>query len=259
MSDFGTRAYFLDAPMDLLSMRQTVGLAVDAMLRRTKISHVALNVSKLVKMRADRQLWDDVTGADIVGIDGMGIIWGARLLGVPATERVSGIDLMHQVLAECARKGFRPYFLGATQEVVDAAADAARKAYPGLEFAGLHHGYFRVDDAQPIIADINASKADCLFIGMPTPYKERFLAKYRQQIDAAFVMGVGGSFDVLSGKTARAPGWMQRSGLEWLFRTLQEPRRLIWRYAETNVRFLALLLQELLRAGARGALGRRAG
>jgi N-acetylglucosaminyldiphosphoundecaprenol N-acetyl-beta-D-mannosaminyltransferase len=237
---------FLDTPIDVLTMRETLDAAISAIATRKKITHVAINVAKLVRMRSEAQLRTDLTGADIIGIDGMGIVWGARLLGIAVPERVSGIDLMTGLLAECARQGFRPYFLGARPEVLAAAATAALRANPDLQIAGMHHGYFRRDEAQRLVAEINESKADCLFIGMPTPDKERFLAANRSALEVPFVMGVGGSFDVMAGKVSRAPQWAQQFGLEWLFRALQEPRRMFWRYAETNTRFVLLLMPELL-------------
>lgn len=240
------RMTFIDAPMDVLTKAETVSLALAAIRSSRKATHCALNVAKLVRMRSNATLRDDVSAADIVGIDGMGIVWGARLAGIPVPERVAGIDLMLSLLAECASRGYRPYFLGATPDIVSRAAAVACERYPALQFAGLHDGYFTLDDETSIVEAINASGASCLFVGMPTPRKERFLAAHRQVIDAPFVMGVGGSFDVLAGKVARAPAWMQRSGLEWAFRVAQEPRRMIGRYVSTNVMFMALMLREIL-------------
>lgn len=241
------RATFIDAPIDVLTREGTVSRVLDAIGRRGKVTHCALNVAKLVRMRSNATLRDDVCASDIVGIDGMGIVWGARLAGIPVPERVSGIDLMQALLSECASRGYRPYFLGATADVVQRAADVTCRLYPTLEFAGLHDGYFGAESESEIVAAINASRADCLFVGMPTPRKERFLAAHRRAIDAPFVMGVGGSFDVLAGKVARAPGWAQRAGLEWAFRAAQEPRRMIGRYLSTNTVFLGLMLRELAR------------
>lgn len=239
------RTIFIDAPMDVLTKAETVSLALDAIRSDCKVTHCALNVAKLVRMRSNATLRDDVCAADIVGIDGMGIVWGARLAGIPVPERVPGIDLMSSLLEECARHGYRPYFLGATPEVVQRAAAAARRSYPALEFAGLRDGYFTSGEEASVLQAINESRADCLFVGMPTPRKERFLAAHRQAIDVPFVMGVGGSFDVLAGKVSRAPAWVQRSGLEWAFRVAQEPRRMIGRYVSTNAMFLVLMLREL--------------
>lgn len=239
------RTIFMDAPMDVLTKAETISLALDAIRSGSKITHCALNVAKLVRMRSNAVLRDDVSAADIVGIDGMGIVWGARLAGIGIPERVPGIDLMLSLLQECAGYGYRPYFLGATPDVVHRAATAAQDRYPALELAGMHDGYFAPEDEASIVGAINASRAHCLFVGMPTPRKERFLAAHRDAIDAPFVMGVGGSFDVLAGKVARAPAWMQRSGLEWAFRVAQEPRRMIGRYVSTNAMFTALMLREL--------------
>jgi N-acetylglucosaminyldiphosphoundecaprenol N-acetyl-beta-D-mannosaminyltransferase len=241
------RSTFIDAPIDVLTRDETVSRVLDAIGRRGKVTHCAMNVAKLVRMRSNATLRDDVCASDIVGVDGMGIVWGARLAGIPIPERVSGIDLMQALLAECASRGYRPYFLGATAEVVQRAADVTSRLYPTLQFAGLHDGYFKAESEDEIVAAINESRADCLFVGMPTPRKERFLAAHRRAIDAPFVMGVGGSFDVLAGKVARAPTWAQRAGLEWAFRVAQEPRRMIGRYLSTNTVFLALMLRELAR------------
>lgn len=240
------RVDLFGCPVDVLSREETVGLITEAMRNRKRLHHVALNVAKLVNMRADAELADDVRASDLVGIDGMGILLALRLLGKPAVERVTGIDLMVAVIEECARRGFRPYLLGAQPEIVKAAAEKLKAAYPGLEIAGIRDGYFsRVEDAA-VVEEIRASRPDCLFVAMPTPRKERFLAAYRDVLDVPFVMGVGGSFDVIAGKVRRAPPVMQRNGLEWLYRTYQEPRRMWWRYTRTNALFAVMLTRALL-------------
>jgi N-acetylglucosaminyldiphosphoundecaprenol N-acetyl-beta-D-mannosaminyltransferase len=235
------RVIFLDLPVDIVSMDETVARIREAMRSRRNLQHVALNVAKLVGASSDPLLKSDIETADIVGIDGMGIVIGLRLAGFKDGQRVAGIDLMLQVLALCAAEGFRPYFLGATRAVVERAAAAARERFPGLAFAGIHDGYFGEEEEAGIVAAIRASRADCLFVGMPTPRKERFLARNRAALGVPFIMGVGGSFDVLSGHVRRAPLWMQRAGLEWLYRLLQEPRRMLWRYASTNAAYAWLL------------------
>jgi len=241
------RTQFLGYPIDILTMSETVDLAREAMRNRKRLQHVALNVAKFVTMRSDPLLAADVTGSDLVGIDGMGIVLAARILGVPVTERVAGIDLMREVLALCAKEGFRPFFLGARPDVVRSAADSIMAAYPGIGFAGVRDGYFRPDQEEEIVAEIRKSGADCLFIGMPTPQKERFLASYRDCLSVPFIMGVGGSFDILAGRVRRAPGFLQSAGLEWLYRVFQEPRRMWRRYLVTNTAFAAILLGEILR------------
>jgi N-acetylglucosaminyldiphosphoundecaprenol N-acetyl-beta-D-mannosaminyltransferase len=208
--------------------------------------HVAINVAKLVKARRDGELWRDIAGSDIIGVDGMGIVWAARALGIPVPERVAGVDLMERVLALCAEKGFRPYFLGARQEVLQGAVTASRRRWPGIEFAGYRNGYFTAAEEKQVVAAIQASGADCLFIGMSTPHKERFLYSYRDVLGVPFIMGVGGGLDVLAGHVRRAPAVMQKSGLEWLNRIYQEPGRMWWRYASTNAQFAGLVAKALL-------------
>jgi len=246
------RPEFLGAPLDLLTLDQTVAQAVEAMRSHKLAHHVAINVAKLVKMRSDPELRRDVVQSHIAGVDGMGVVWGARLVGIPVPERVAGIDLMHHVLAACAAQRFRPYFLGARQDVLDSAITVAQQRWPGIEFAGSRNGYFRAEDEPGIVESIRRSGADCLFIGMPTPRKERFLHQHRDRVGVPFVMGVGGSFDVLAGVVSRAPVSMQRMGLEWLHRTLQEPSRMWRRYLATNITFAGLLAAAIVARAVHG-------
>ncbi|CAH1669221.1 WecB/TagA/CpsF family glycosyltransferase [Hyphomicrobiales bacterium] len=251
------RTSFLGCPIDALSMAETVELARGAMRDRQRVQHVALNVAKFVNMRFDPVLAADVASSDIVGVDGMGIVWGARALGLPVASRVAGIDLLSELLAVCAREGFKPYFLGATPIVLQQAQERVRERYPAIRFAGSKDGYFNREDEVEVVKAIRSSGADCLFIGMPTPRKERFLAAHRDEIGASFIMGVGGSFDVLAGAVRRAPAGMQRFGLEWLYRIYQEPRRMWWRYARTNILFAGILTRAMIRQiwGARAKVG----
>jgi N-acetylglucosaminyldiphosphoundecaprenol N-acetyl-beta-D-mannosaminyltransferase len=241
------RVHFLGIPIDILTMAETADCAIKAMRTRERAQHVAINVAKLVKARSDKTLQNDLIRSDIVSVDGMGIILGLRLTGVKISERVPGIDLMERVLGLCAVEGFRPFFFGATARVVQIAADNVRQRFPDLQFAGLQDGFFTPEQELDIAKLICASGADCLFIGIPTPHKERFLNKYRDDLKVPFIMGVGGAFDVIAGKVTRAPMWMQMSGLEWIYRIYQEPRRMWWRYLSTNTIYLGLLLRVLYR------------
>jgi exopolysaccharide biosynthesis WecB/TagA/CpsF family protein len=240
------RARFLGCPVDVLTMAETVELVHEAMRGRQRLQHVALNVAKLVNMRRDPVLAADVISSDLVGIDGMGVVWAARCLGLPVKERVSGIDLLTEVLALCADGSFRPYFLGGTREVVQSAKDEVLKRYPTICFAGLRDGYFKREEEIEIVSEIRKSEADCLFIGMPTPRKERFLASHRDHLNVPFIMGVGGSFDILAGSVRRAPARMQAVGLEWLYRVYQEPRRMWWRYLKTNTLFAGIFVRAVI-------------
>jgi len=146
----------------------------------------------------------------------------------------------------CADEGFKPYFLGARPETSQQAARRVREKHSSIQFAGVRDGYFSADQEKQVVDDIRSSGADCLFIGMPTPRKERFLATYRDELNVPFIMGVGGSFDVLAGQIRRAPARMQQLGLEWFYRVYQEPGRMWWRYAKTNTFFAGILAQALV-------------
>jgi len=237
------RADLLGCSVDILTMAETVELARTSMRDRRRLQHVALNVAKFVNMRTDRVLQSDVMASDVIGIDGMGIVLALRLLGVPVKERVAGIDLFWEVLKVCARDGFRPFLLGATPEVLHGAAEVISAHHPSIRIAGLRDGYFRPEQEAEVVEQIINSKADCLFIAMPTPRKERFLAAYRDRLGVPFIMGVGGSLDVVAGYVRRAPPIVQSMGFEWLYRVYQEPRRMWWRYVNTNTLFAGILIR----------------
>jgi N-acetylglucosaminyldiphosphoundecaprenol N-acetyl-beta-D-mannosaminyltransferase len=239
------RCEIFNCPIDVLTKAETVAVVREAMQIRKPTMHVALNVAKLVNMRFDPILADDVKNGDLIGIDGMGIVLAARLLGIDAKERVAGIDLFEEVLATCATDGFRPFFLGATPEIIARAVAAVRDRYPTIEFAGYRDGYFKPNQENEVVEEIHNSGADCLFIGMPTPRKERFLASHRHNLGISFVMGVGGSFDVIAGHVDRAPAWVQNYGFEWLYRVYQEPRRMWWRYLRTNTIFAGMMIRAI--------------
>ena len=131
------RIDFLGCPVDVLTMSETVERARVAMRSRSRLQHVALNVAKFVNMRKDPVLRSDVMKSDVVGIDGMGIVLAARWLGAPVKERVAGIDLFREILAVCARDGFRPFLLGAAPEVLRQAADVITTQFPPIQIAGL--------------------------------------------------------------------------------------------------------------------------
>ena len=240
-------ASFLGVPLHLLTMEQTLAQVVLAMQQQRPLQHVALNVAKFVNLQHDAELRADVLGADIVGTDGMGILIAARMLRIAVPERVPGVDLMERLLVLCAEQGFRPYFLGASQDVLAKALAELGQRHPSLDIAGSHHGYFGQATELAVVEHIRASRPDCLFVGMPTPRKERFMAAHRSTLGVPFVMGVGGGIDIIAGHVRRAPAAWQRSGFEWLYRVLQEPQRMWWRYLRTNVLFAGILMRAIVR------------
>lgn len=235
------RRMFLETPMHVLTMSETLDLARQAMASKEPLHHTVVNVSKLVNMRANPVLAQDVSEADLINIDGAGVVWGARLFGVTVPERVAGVDIMESLFRICAESGFRPYLLGAEAHVLEAVEQRLMRDYPGFKIAGSRDGYFSPEEEEDVVLAINASGADCLFVAMPTPRKERFLYRYRLVLKPYFIMGVGGSFDVFGGKVHRAPKFVQQIGMEWLYRVMQEPGRLWRRYWDTNRAYAKLL------------------
>ena len=231
-----------DCPIAKLQLEDVSTLA-EAFIASQKPHYIAVvNVAKLMKMRDDEALRKSILTADIVGADGVPVVWASRLLGSPLPGRVNGTDLMLKLLEKGDQHGYRIFFFGAQAEVLERVLDVVRTNYPGVKIAGAQHGYFTEDEEWDIVRQIQTSQADILFIAFGTPKKELWVQKYLQAMGVPVVHGVGGSFDVLAGVMPRAPLWMQRGGLEWLFRLLQEPRRLWQRYLFTNTQFMALLL-----------------
>ena len=242
----------MNCPMDVATMDETVEIIRAAVAAERFTQHVVVNVAKLVNMRTDAQLRNSVETCDIINIDGMGVVIGARFLGHRVPERVAGVDLFHRLLSMSAVEGFPVFLLGATDDVVTATAKKVATLYPGLSIAGFHHGYFWENEAATVEM-IRASGARLLFVAITSPKKENFINRWKDQLGVSFVMGVGGTFDVVAGKVSRAPLWMQTYGLEWLYRVIQEPRRMWRRYLTTNSKFLALLVVEKFRQLSRTA------
>src|SRR3984893_8752292 len=177
-----------------------------------------VNAAKLVHIRREPTLRADVLSCDLILADGMPVVWASRLLGRPLPERVAGIDLMYQMLLRGNEKTYRVYCLGASEDVLAAAAARIISDYRHVRLVGRHHGYFTNQEEPGIVAAITDAKPDILLVGMSTPKKERFLARWSDQLNVPVCHGVGGSFDVLAGKVRRAPRAWQRLGLEWLYR-----------------------------------------
>jgi len=205
--------------------------------------HVVVNVAKVVNMQGDEELRRAVEACDIVNIDGMGVVFGARLLGFSVEERVAGIDLFERLLRLAEIQRYPVYFLGAKADVVQDVVRICEQRYPGLVVAGFYHGYFW-NEEERIVRAIGESGARLLFVAVPTPLKENFINRWRGSLGVDFVMGVGGSFDVFAGRVSRAPIWMQTLGLEWLYRLMQEPSRMWRRYATTNLKFVGMVARE---------------
>lgn len=243
-----SRVELLGCPLDPLTLEGTVAAVEEAISSGARIQHASVNAAKVVRARSDPVLRSALWHCDLVTPDGQPVVWAARLLGRPVPERVAGIDLMDALLAAAARAGYRVYLLGARPEVLAAAEAEIARRHPGVVVAGRRDGYFPREEEAAVAADVAAARPDLLFVALDTPRKELFLRRHRDVVRVPFAMGVGGAFDVLAGRRRRAPGWAQAAGLEWLFRLLQEPRRLLGRYAVGNTVFVGLVVRELLAA-----------
>lgn len=239
------RIRLFDTQADPWTMEQTVteiGRRID---KGIFTQHVVVNVAKIVSMRKDPELRESVEGCDIINIDGMGVVWGARLLGLGVPERVAGIDLFYNLLKLAEKKGYPVFFLGARPDVVKRAVSNVLRMHPDIKVAGFHHGYFW-DNEQEVVEEIRNSGARMLFVAITSPKKERFINRWKARLGVSLAMGVGGTFDILAGEAKRAPIWMQKAGLEWLYRLLQEPGRMWKRYLGTNAAFGWMLIKGLL-------------
>ena len=235
------RQEILGCAVDNLSMLETLDRVGVMIATGAPHQHVVINADKVVKAARDPELAAIIARCDLINADGMPVVWASHLLGQPLKERVTGIDLFFSLLERAEREGWRVYFLGAKEEIVTEVVRRAHQRHPGLPIAGARNGYWKPDEEQAVVDAIAVAKPDILFVAINSPRKEEFLAKYQRQMRVPFAMGVGGTFDVMAGLTRRAPVWIQRTGFEWFYRFLQEPRRMFRRYFIDDMGFFWLL------------------
>jgi len=208
-----------------------------------------INAAKVVTADRDEQLKRILSEADLVTADGMSVIWASRVLGSRLKERVTGIDLFKRLVRHAAHRGLSVYFLGSRESSVRGTVQLFSTKHPSLKIAGWRDGYFGSDENNSVCESIKDSGAELLFVALGSPKQEYWIASNVEQTGVGFALGVGGSFDHLSGFSRRAPMWMQRAGLEWLHRLMQEPRRLWRRYLIGNSRFVGLILRQRMAQG----------
>jgi len=239
---------FLGCPIDLYTSADLLTELNSKIVRRAG-AHVIhfVNGNKIAKAREDSAMRDILWRGDYVLADGQPLLPMARMLGIRIPERIDGIGLMNRLLTLADENQYRVYLLGARQDILEKCVSIIRQRYPNVRLAGSRNGYFQEADLPEIVAQINAVSPNILFIGIPSPTKEQFADQWKNDIHATIIQGVGGSFDVLAGLVPRAPLWMQRFGLEWFYRVLQEPRRMFWRYAKTNAQCLWIFAHALVK------------
>jgi N-acetylglucosaminyldiphosphoundecaprenol N-acetyl-beta-D-mannosaminyltransferase len=238
------RHEILGIPVDAVTYRTAVEKVAESVAARKKLWILAINPEKIMKALASASLRRLLLSADLFIPDGIGVLWAGRLLGTPFPERVTGADLLVALVKEASRKGWRVYLLGAAPGVAEQAAALWAGRYPGLKIVGVRYGFFTADEEERVVAEVAAAAPDLLFVAMGSPRQEEFIRNHGERLNVPVCMGVGGSFDVVSGKAKRAPEWMQKTGLEWSYRLLKEPRRIL-RMAALP-RFMLLILRKKL-------------
>lgn len=236
----GIRRRVFDLPLDLLTMEESVDRC-HALIAERGHWRADLNASIVLTALEDKKLREYLETSAISNADGQSMVWAGRMLGAPVYERVAGIDLFLQLIRHAPQRGDRVYLLGAKPEVVKAVADDFIGR--GVNVVGYRDGYWTQDDEPQVVKDIASANADLLFLAMPSPAKEHFVLRHKDSLGVGLAFGVGGSFDVISGRLKRAPRWVQNLGFEWCYRFVQEPRRLLKRYLVGNTRFVLLTLR----------------
>ena len=235
----------LNTSIHNLTMQETLQIVGHTISKEEQIHHVVVNAGKIVAMQSDLQLRQSVNESDLINADGQAVVWASRFLGKPLKERVAGIDLMVNLVEIAHQNRYKIFFFGAKAEIVKTVVEKYSNKYSSDIIAGYRNGYFKKEEEGDIAKEIAESGANILFVAISSPTKENFLYENKHLLkNVNFIMGVGGSFDVVSGKVKRAPLWMQNSGLEWFYRFAQEPKRMWKRYLVGNTKFIFLVLKE---------------
>ena len=216
----------LGVPVHALTMQESVEY-LEGRLQAGEQTFVVTANAEIIMMCQQDASYNKIISEDaqLVLPDGAGAVWAGRHLGYKVPERVAGFDLYCNLLAAAALKGYKSYFFGGAPGVAEAAKAKAEELYPGVQVVGCHNGYFTEAEVPEIIAALNASGADMLFVALGAPKQVKWLVEHREQLKPRILMGIGGSFDVLAGKMERAPKWMQEASLEWAFRLYKQPSR----------------------------------
>ena len=220
------QANILGIRVDAITMTEALN-RVETFIRERQTRLVATANAEMVMLaQEDKLLSGILNSADLVLADGAGVVWAAKRLGEGVPERVAGFDLTQELLARAAISGYRIFWLGAAPGIAETAAQKASQHYPGLITVGIHDGYFAPED-RTITQMVQEARPDILLCALGVPKQEKWLREHLAQLQVPVSIGIGGTFDVMAGKVKRAPVWMQRAGLEWSYRLIRQPSRLI--------------------------------
>lgn len=219
------RVNILGVDVDAVTMAEAVDVVRRAMDTRAGVMVATANAEMLMRATHDEELRRILNASALVVPDGAGTVWAARHLGHAMPERVAGYDLAQELLRCAPAEGRRVYFFGSAPGVAEKAKAKAEQLYPGIEIVGVRNGFFSPADNAAIIAEIRAARPDLLLVALGVPKQEKWIAAHLAELDVPVAIGVGGTLDVMAGVMKRAPYWMQRAKLEWLFRGLMQPKR----------------------------------
>lgn len=215
----------LGVKVDSVTMRQAVEF-VENLIAAKKNSIVATaNAEMLMMATHDAELKQILNSAELVVPDGAGTVWAAHHLGHEMPERVAGFDLVQELMKIAPAKSIKFFLFGSSPGVAEQAKAKAEELYPGIKIVGTRNGYFKAEDEAEIISQIKNSAPDILLAALGVPKQEKWLFKYKEILNVPVSIGVGGTFDVMAGNVKRAPLWMQKAKLEWLFRAMLQPSR----------------------------------
>lgn len=215
----------LGVDVDAVTMAEAVDVVRRAMDTRAGVMVATANAEMLMRATHDEELRHILNASALVVPDGAGTVWAARHLGHAMPERVAGYDLAQELLRCAPAEGRRVYFFGSAPGVAEKAKAKAEQLYPGIEIVGVRNGFFSPADNAAIIAEIRAARPDLLLVALGVPKQEKWIAAHLAELDVPVAIGVGGTLDVMAGVMKRAPHWMQKAKLEWLFRGLMQPKR----------------------------------
>lgn len=212
-------------PVSKMDKRETVEYLARAVQEKRPHQVVTINPIMVMSALENPDNMAMMKRAELVIPDGAGVVWAARHIGNPVKERVPGIEVMGELLALAERKGWRVFLVGASPEVIRASADRMLALHPKLQLVGVRDGYFGEAEDETVIEEIRQARPDLLFVGRSAATQEPWIDKYKHRLSVPVMMGVGGSFDVWSGKVKRAPVLFRKLRLEWFYRLLREPKR----------------------------------
>jgi N-acetylglucosaminyldiphosphoundecaprenol N-acetyl-beta-D-mannosaminyltransferase len=240
----------LGVPISMIDY-EGAAAAMDRLVTSRERGYVCVApVHALMEAQGDQEMLAALRGATLVVPDGMPVVWAANLLGESLADRVYGPELMLRFSAVCAKRGHRVWLYGGRdQGSLAQLALSLRRRFPGIVVVGGYSPPFRplsAEEEDAVAEQINAAGVDVVWVGIGVPKQEKWMARMRDRLDAPVMCGVGAAFDFHAGRISMAPAWMQRRGLEWVYRTAQEPRRLLGRYLRTNPRFVVALARQYL-------------